>query len=249
MTVLRKDLSDGRTPKRTPPTILRSDMDALDRESYLKRIGRFIAVLSRVDPTMSAEGIRLLNPDLQDFTLRRRERGVAFQAEVNQEWRAWAITDEHVPADEAPKNAGGLLKLMRAWKRDLSLPAFRTWGGMRVDDDVIHRHAVSIARLAAALMPDETHISTTVHPPTARSPGRIELKTDRKWEFDPVLEARLMKDVPVCAIVKQSDLYNDITFIEEGDGVSSHVRQSIDPMERLRLLASVADVKRPLRRL
>jgi hypothetical protein len=249
MTVLRKDLPNGRTAKRAPPTLLRSDMDALDREAYLKRIGRFVSVLSRVDPKMSAEGIRLLNPDLQHFSVSRRERGIAFQAGVNQEWRAWSIMDEHVPATEAPTNAGGLLKLMRGWKRDLALPSFRTWGGMRVDDDVIHGHALSIARLAAVLMPDEPNISTTVHPPTARTPGRIELKTDRKWEFDPVLEARLMKEVPVCAIVKQSDLYNDITFIEEGDGVSTHVRQSIDPMERLRLLASVADVKRPLRRL
>lgn len=249
MTVLRKDLPNGRTAKRTPPTLLRSDMDALDREAYLKRIGRFIAVLSRIDPRMSADGIRLLNPDLQHFSVSRRERGIAFEAGVNQEWRAWAVIDHRVPADEAPKDAGGLLKLMRTWKRDLALPSFRTWGGMRVDDDVVHVHARGIARLAAVLMPDETHVSTTLHPPTARAPGRIELKTDRKWEFDPVLEARLMKDVPVCAIVKQSDMFNDIAFIEEGDGVSTHVRESIDPMERLRLLASVADVKRPLRRL
>jgi len=240
---------NGRTPKRRPPTLLRTSMDGDDVDAYVKRLNRFIAVLSRIDPRMSAEGIRLLHPELQHFDLRHRERGVAFHADVNDEWRAWGIADERVPADEAPRDAGGLLKLMRIWKRDLTLPIFRVWGGMRVERDEIHVHARGLARLASALMPDAAHAWLTVHPPTARAPGRIVLKTDRKWCFDPVLEARLLKDVPVCALVNQSELYNDITFVEEDDGVSSHVRHDLDPMERLRLLASVADVKRPLRRL
>jgi hypothetical protein len=242
-------LINGRTARRRPPTVLRTGMDQDDVDAYVKRINRFIAVLSRVDPRMSAEGILLLHPDLQHFSLQRRERGLAFHADVNDEWRAWGIADERVPADESPVDAGGLLKLMRIWKRDLSLPILRIWGGMRVDLDEIHVLARSVARLASALMPDASNAWLTVHPPTARAPGRIVLKTDRKWCFDPVLEARFMKDVPVCALVKESELYNDITFAEEDDGVSAHVNQNIDAMERLRLLSSVDDVKRPLRRL
>lgn len=249
MTTLRKDLPNGRTARRTPPTLLRTDMDQDDLDAYSKRLNRFIAVLSKVDPEMSAEGLRLVHPDLQRFSVQRRERGLVFHADVNDHWRAFGVTDERVPREEAPQDAGSLLKIMRTWKRDLSLPSIRTWPGLRFEDDPLHEHARSMARLVATLMPDERRAWLSLHPPTARAPGRVEIKTDRKWEFDPVLEARLMKEVPVCAIVVASDLYNDITFVEEGSGVSTMVNQDVDTMERLRLLASVADVKRPLRRL
>lgn len=239
---------DGRTVHRLSPALLRTSMDADDLRTWRARLSRLAGALAGVDPGLGLEASRLLNPDMDRFSVAMTGEGLRLRSEVSAQWRAWSVVDSGVLAGEEPRDVGSLRAVVVRWRRDLSLPSVRTWGGMDLSADPMQGRLRSFARLAAALLPEGTHGTASMHPPTARTVGSLLVRDEKTWLLHPDLQADLLRDVPVCAVVDRSDLYEEISFVEQDEYLSCHLPSDVDPMERLRLRAGVASFARPLRR-
>lgn len=229
------------------PERITTTLDDIDHVGLLKRLRQVRDALK--GGTMASSGgdtaTTIIDSDGRHVAFRRTTTGMRMEVDPSAAFSAIVMIEDKLPdhlSTVAPRAGGWAAVVVDRWVDLLSLARYRSWPNQHHADDPCHVHADAAASLLAVLNPDALGHSIMMPLPNRyMATGQITIG-DRPV-FAKAISDRLTAAAPVTARLSRDGTHS--YRIGVPDAVIG-VCAMPDTMNRLRLLAEVEGIARPL---
>jgi hypothetical protein len=147
------------------------------------------------------------------------------------------------------RNPNDVPKAIGRWLRLLSLPRHREWGCMALSDDPAHAQAERAAATLFALNPAShgARVSVPVRNPYQET-GAVTVDDGRRQKpcFDQSISDAIVADTPCMISLGRDDGSFHTYTLRAPSPTTARAIAAPDAVARLRLLADIANIRRPL---